>query len=291
MKKVILLVCIMPLMAYGQVVENFETGSLNNWTQSTGERWKADTSGSISGRFSLHHIFDNSDAGTDQAGFPLKKLHPSEGTVKWSFTLRHGYDPSSSNNWSVFLMSDSDPSLFFPDGNSRGYAIGVNPAGYDDSLRLWKIKGNDITVVVTCPVNWQTDIGTSGAVKIIVERTTAGRWNVSLFKLSGELINTSSGTDSELFSCEWFIIYYKYSSSRDRLLWFDDLSIEGIFYEDNKVPSITGCETSSGNTLRISLSDQPSDNLYCIGKFSAQSVRKNTCFSYQGNGNKIPTSV
>ena len=75
--------------------------------------WKADTSESISGRYSLHHIFDNSDAGTDQIGITIDSLHPSEGIVKWSFIIRHGYDPSSSNNWAVFLMSDTDPSAIF----------------------------------------------------------------------------------------------------------------------------------------------------------------------------------
>ena len=30
--------------------------------------------------------------------------------------------------------------------------------------------------------------------------------------------------------------HYKYSSSRDRLLWFDDLRIDGIFHEDNEIP-------------------------------------------------------
>ena len=64
-------------MAFGQIVENFESGSIVNWVQSTEGRWKADTTASLSGRFSLHHIFDNPDAGTDRIGIPVKNLHPS----------------------------------------------------------------------------------------------------------------------------------------------------------------------------------------------------------------------
>ena len=260
MKKVILLVCLMPSLAYGQVVENFEPGNLNNWIQSSDDRWKADTSESITGRFSLHHIFDNTDAGTDQAGIPLNTLHPDEGAVRWSFTVRHGYDPSSSNNWAVLLMSDTGPETMITGGKSNGYVIGVNLSGYDDTLRLSKIMGNEIITVVSCRINWQTRIGAEDAVRIIVERTTEGIWTVSVYTLDGITINSAEGRDKELFPCEWFGVCFKYSSSRDRLFWFDDLTIDGIFYEDTDVPAIIGCETAGRNALKIALDDQPSDD-------------------------------
>ena len=236
MKKVILLVWLMPYLAYGQIVDNFEHGNLINWKQSAEGCWKADTSESISGRYSLHHIFDNSDSGTDQIGINIDSLHPSEGTVSWSFVVRHGYDPSSSNNWSVFLMSDTGPSGIFSDGSTNGFAIGVNLTGYDDTLRLWKIRGSEVTTVVDCRINWQSVIGTASAVRIIVERTTSGIWSVSTFRLPDDLISTSTGTDTELLPFDWLVICYQYSSSRDRLLWFDDLRIDGIFHESNELP-------------------------------------------------------
>jgi hypothetical protein len=109
MKKVILLALLMPVPALGQIVENFESESIINWVQSPEDRWKSDTTASLSGRFSLHHVFDNPDAGTDRIGIKVKNLHPSEGITSWSFLVRYGYDPSSLNNWSVFLMSDKGP--------------------------------------------------------------------------------------------------------------------------------------------------------------------------------------
>ena len=236
MKRVILLVFVMPFMAYGQIVENFESGNVNNWLQSTEDRWKADTAESISGRFSLHHIFDNPDAGTDRIGISVRNLHPSEGLTRWSFLLRHGYDPSSLNNWSVFLMSDAEPDALFQDETDNGFALGVNMTGFDDTLRLCKVKGNSVTPFINCRINWQTEIGTADAVKIIVERTPGGNWSVTINRFNGDLITSASGSDSELFRCDWFGICYRYSSSRDRLLWFDDLRIDGIFYEDNEIP-------------------------------------------------------
>jgi hypothetical protein len=257
MRKVILLVLLMPIAAFGQIVENFESGSINNWVQNIGGRWKADSSGSISGKFSLHHIYDNIDAGTDRIGLPVKNLHPSQGSTSWTFLVRHGYDPSSSNNWWVFLMSDSEPAEMSADGGASGFAIGVNLTGYDDTLRLWKKRGNTLTTIINCRINWQTTIGINDAVKISVDRSKEGTWTAFVYRLNGNLIGTSSGTDKELFSPAWFGICYRYSSTRDRLLWIDDIGITGNFYEDWDAPVVTRYEASGRNSILFSLNEEP----------------------------------
>ncbi len=193
MKKVILLALLMPLPAFGQIVENFESESIVSWTESAAGHWKTDTTASLSGRFSLHHIFDNPDAGTDQIGIRAGTLHPSRGTTRWSFLVRYGYDPSSLNNWSFFLMSDNGPETMSPDGGAKGFAIGVNLTGSDDTLRLWKVDGSLLTAVVNCRINWQADIGTASCVRILVERSADGNWTVSVSSVSGGLITTTSG--------------------------------------------------------------------------------------------------
>jgi hypothetical protein len=239
MKKVILIVCLLPYMAYGQIVDDFEQGSLARWNQNSDGRWSADTTQSIDGRFSLHHVFDNTEAGTDQAGILTDSLHPSEGTVTWNFRIRHGYDPSSSNNWAVFLMSDTDPGIYYTDDGTNGFAIGVNLTGYDDTLRLWKVKGSSLSLVVNTRLNWQSGIGTNDAARIEVRREIGGLWNVVVRNQPGNILAEASGTDSELFDCNWFLVNYKYSSSRDRLLWFDDLTISGVFHANQNTPSVT----------------------------------------------------
>lgn len=261
MKKVILLALLMPLPAFGQIIENFESESIVNWVESNEGRWKADTAASLSGRFSLHHVFDNPDAGIDRIGTRVKNLHPSQGTTRWSFLVRYGYDPSSLNNWSVFLMSDNGPESMSPEGGVKGFAAGVNLTGSDDTLRLWKVNGSLVTTVVNCRINWQTDIGITNAVKILVERSEAGNWTVSVISMTGNLITTAFGTDKELFSQEWLGVYYKYSSTRDRLLWLDDIDIEGNFYEDTEAPTITKCESSGKKSVEITLSEIPAEGI------------------------------
>jgi hypothetical protein len=288
MKKVILLALLMPYTAFGQIMENFESGSVENWVQSTYGRWKADTTASISGKFSLHHTFDNPDAGTDVIGIPIKTLHLSQGLTRWSFLIRYGYDPSSLNNWSVFLLSDSEPVAMSTDGGTNGFAIGVNLSGSDDTLRLCKVKEGVVTTVINSHINWQTDIGITAAVKIIVERSQEGIWTVSVYRLNGNLIGSISGLDNELHSPSWFGIYYRYSSTRDRLLWIDDISIEGNFYEDNEAPVVTGCEASGINSVEITLNEEPSDEIMVPGNFSLNagenrsiSVKKEKTLTYR----------
>jgi hypothetical protein len=267
MKKVILLALLMPFPAFGQIIDNFETGSITNWVQSTDGHWKADTSSAISGNYSLHHIFDNPDAGSDRIGIQVKNLHPSEGTTRWTFLLRHGYDPSSSNNWAVFLMSDMAPASMSLDGGTNGFAIGVNLTGTDDTLRLMKVKGNTLACVVNCRINWQSTVGISRAAKISVDRSAEGNFTVSVHTLAGILLGISYGSDNELFSHDWFGVLYRYSSSRDRLLWMDNITINGTFYEDNEPPVITGCKATGKNSVELVFNEAPNDSDMVTGNF------------------------
>jgi len=143
MKKVILLVLFMPFSAYGQILENFESGMLNNWVQSIEDRWKADSVGAVSGKYSLHHSYDNPGTGIDKIGLQVRNLHLSEGITRWTFQIRYGYDPSSSNNWALFLMSDSDPGTMSIDGGTNGYALGKTKIG---NFRL--TDGEDVKLYV-----------------------------------------------------------------------------------------------------------------------------------------------
>jgi hypothetical protein len=271
MGKVILLVLFMPFAAYGQILENFESGTLNNWVQSFEGRWKADTEGALSGKYSLHHSFDNPDAGIDKIGLQVKNLHLSEGITRWTFQVRHGYDPSSSNNWAVFLMCDKDPGSMSLDGGTNGFAIGVNLSGYDDTLRLVKVKGTTQTTIVNCLINWQTAISITESAKIVVERSPVGNWEVSVFKKDGTLLKKTGGTDAEVFSPVWFSVWYKYSSTRDRLLWIDEISVEGVFYEDKEAPYVTEFKESGKSSVLITFSEPPVAELFVKDNFELNS--------------------
>lgn len=261
MKKVILLISFLPYLSFGQIFSDFEDGTTSGWTESTAGRWAADASGSIGGVFSLHHIFDNPASGSDCTGMPLTNFHPSEGTTRWTFRIKHGYDPSASNSWALFLMSDHNPASFSNGSDVNGFAIGVNLSGYDDTLRLWKVRNGSASAVATCPVNWQSDIGTTKGTLISVERTETGSWKILLYDEANNPAVTAAGTDMELFNSAWMVLNYRYTSTRDRLLWFDDLRIEGIFYEDRIPPEINSCIITSPSSIALMFDEDPSDEI------------------------------
>ncbi|HKK43181.1 MAG TPA: lamin tail domain-containing protein, partial [Bacteroidales bacterium] len=266
MKKVILLFVFLPLLAKGQVFENFEAGNTGNWTQTPSSRWRADASFIISGALSLHHVFDNSEAATDLISLSLSNLHIDEGITKWDFSIRYGYSPSASNSWAVFLLAGNDTAGTIQ-GNINGFAVGVNLEGYDDTLRIWKVRDGSTEAVVESHLNWQNDIGTDSTARISVTRSAGGVWNMLVECCNGSISDISSGYDPDLINPGRFIIMYRYTSSCDRLLWFDDLSITGVFHDDNCPPSVTGCLACGHRQMLLSLDEEPSSGFADPGNF------------------------
>jgi len=251
MKILVSFLVMLPLAAFGQVYNDFEISGLQGWIQSPAGQWGIDSASPLSGRFSLWHCFDNSEAGSAQAAVRLMNLKPDRGTIKWSFQVRHGCDPSSSNNWSVFLMSDAPASEMKPGGKVNGYAAGVNFTGYDDTLRVWKIKNGSAVTVVKTDINWQAIIGTTQPATIFIERTPGGVWSIKIILPGGEEKGVYKGIDNEIFEVEWFGIFYRYTSTRDRLLWFDNLIIDGPFFQDTEPPQPVSCTIKSRRTIEL----------------------------------------
>jgi len=277
MKKIFLMAFFMPVLAYGQIVETFEQGSLSGWVQGTAGHWGADSTGCITGKFSMHHVFDSPSSGTDCTGLLLADLHPEAGVTTWEFKIRHGYDPSASNNWSVYLLTNSDPSSFQTGASANGFAVGVNLTGYDDTLRLWKAVNGSVSVVLTTSVNWQNDIGTGKWARVKAERSPEGLWRISVYDSANNLLDSAAGNDDRLFSPYWFIVVYRYSSTRDRLLWFDDVMIDGHFYRDTIPPEVIDLRVTGRNELQLVLSEELSE---FVPDNSANEVTEIKCISY-----------
>ncbi|HVN56752.1 MAG TPA: lamin tail domain-containing protein [Bacteroidales bacterium] len=278
MKKVILLLCFIPFTLSGQVSYDFETGNSSGWIQSTAGHWATDTTLAVAGQYSFHHVFDSNIAGTDQAGTRLRGLNPSESETFWSFMIRHGTDPSASNSWAYFLMSDADPSNMLPGGTVNGFAVGVNITGYDDTLRLWKVRNGSFQAIGNFGLNWQNDIGTAQAAVIGVKRTMQGLWQFSVADQKGTVSSTGYCNDPELFGIHWLGVFYRYTSTRDRLLWLDDISVSGTFGSLSP-PVISGLSVENENCLKIHFSNDisplsaiPSGISYDPGNSFATSV-------------------
>lgn len=227
MKRLVLIFLFFPLFAFAQFSDNFESGTLNGWTESTVNHWIASDVNPIDGLYSMQHNFDNPAADHEQISHLLNLQDINNGTCTWQFQIRHAYDPSSSNCWAVYLFANQDATQMFPAGTASGYVLGVNFTGSDDIIKLWKIEQQTITEILTTGVNWQTAIGTTTAAGFEITRTASGIWTVKIDSNGGFENLTLYGTanDSQLTDAQCFGVYYKYSSSQDRKLWVDDVSV------------------------------------------------------------------
>ncbi|MDT8401602.1 MAG: lamin tail domain-containing protein [Bacteroidales bacterium] len=260
MRKVLLLFLLVPGMVCAQVVyEDFESGLQGDWLLTGEDRWETDSSFSINGKFSLHHSFDNSDSGCDQVGIGIGGLQPALSATEWKFKIRHAYNPSSSNNWSFFLLSDEAPPGMLPGGTASGYALGVNFSGYDDTLRLWKLTEGSSSVVLSTSLNWQNDIGIDSVAALTVKRNTDGQWQVFIADRHHSQVLIGEGTDSDLFYAGWAGIMYEYSSSQDRKLWIDDVIIEGHLEVDRQPPLVDTAYFSGRQSLILKFNESLAD--------------------------------
>ncbi|MDR3227049.1 MAG: lamin tail domain-containing protein [Prevotellaceae bacterium] len=226
--KLCILIFLLPILMNAQIAEDFESRNIGSWKQTPENRWAASQTDAIEGNFSLKHIFDNTATGYDRISTPVENIDVSTGDVRWKFLIRHGYNPSSSNFWAAFLMSDKDAEMMMKDSAVNAYAIGVNLNGSNDSVYLYKITNGVVSQLINTHINWETNIKTTGKAAIEVTRKTNGEWRVRIDE-TGSFDNFEDvGTpviDNTHSNFNHFGLLYTYTSSADQRLWFDRLTI------------------------------------------------------------------
>jgi hypothetical protein len=265
-----------------QVLYDFEDGTVNGWVFNQPGRWIAENISPLSGGYSLHHIYDSNIASADAAMFSIAGLCPSCSEVKWKFDIRYAADPSSSNRWAFILMSDSGPAGIAGGDIHSGFIVGVNLTGYDDTLRLWRVSEGKAETVVSTDINWQEDVGSSGMATITVTRQQDGRWIVEMAwnklfqpdagsETEGWEYGEWEGSDETLSTAGYSGILYVYTSTRDRLLWIDDIIVQGIFIPDTVPPAPVSVTALGQNILQVILDEEPDASFTHAGNITLES--------------------
>jgi hypothetical protein len=237
-----------------QLEFSFEDNSFSEWVQSESNHWHLDSLSPIAGKRSLHHSFDNSSSGTDQISVPHEQLRLDSSVTNWQFSVRYAYNPSSGNNFSCWLVSEKDARFMTPMENNNGYILGVNYSGSDDFIKLWRQDGTQRTAILTTSFNWQENISPGTDVKLRATRSESGKWQI-LVDTSDTFVLIGEGSDNTYKHSEHFGIYYRYTSSQDRKLWVDDITISGKFYTDTLSPQLVNVKVLDRNTLHLIFSE------------------------------------
>ncbi len=284
-KIVLLLFCsLLPTLTISQVFYDFESASIAEWSSVPSSRWQASGNQPIGGIYSLKHTYNNTVNSIDRVSIPLPAWNVNNGSITWRFKIRHGYDPSSSNCWWVYLMSDQDANSMGSPSSTSGYIVGVNFTGSDDLLKIWQVTPDNSQILLTSTLNWQTTIGTSGIGAIEVERSAEGLFSLRV-STNGDfsaLQDFGSVQNNNVITFNYFGICYKYSSSADMLLWADDISIDylALNQHDNTSQVIEPSNQVPAGTF--SSSDTLPDRAVDIFKFSIKD---------SGSGDNLPTRV
>jgi hypothetical protein len=240
----------------GQYVFEFEQELHPGWLQLPAGRWECTAVNTISGEGSLHHAWDNPAQGVDLIARNLEYPDLSD-TLEVAFRVRHGYPPSSGNNWQLFLLAGNYHGLDENSGNNTAMVFGVNFSGYDDHLKLWQLLDGNAIVILDTGLDYQEQIGTSGEPLFRVTRFPGGNWEVA-WHLHGErdsLRLLGEGVEIEKKTGKYLGLRYSYSPAQDRKLWVDDLSVKGSFHRDTVPPRVAGLRVLKLDGLEVTYSE------------------------------------
>ena len=242
-----------------QIAENFESQNINAWTQFPENRWAASPVEAVEGNYSLKHVFANTAAGRDRISLPVENINVWEGDITWKFLLRHGFNPSATNFWTAFLMSDQDAEMMTTGSTVNAYAIGVNLTGNTGFIYLYKISNGAVSQLINSNIHWQTAIGTAGKAAIEVTRKTDGEWSVRVDQ-TGTFDNfETAGTpivDTQHSTFNHFGLLFTYTATASTRLWLDKLAITSSALP----PQILSVEKLSKTQLAIHIS-KPVSNI------------------------------
>ncbi|MEN8204361.1 MAG: hypothetical protein ABFS28_17330, partial [Bacteroidota bacterium] len=270
-----------PHLLWAQYHFNFEntTGSGpdifpgSSWEQVPADRWKLAAEGAIGGNYSLRHDFDNPESGCDYLIFNHDRIGDPDSLV-FSFRIRHGYAPSSSNNWQLALLANFQEK---PAQIQEGIVLGVNFTGSDDLIRIWKCEGGSAAELCVTPVNYQEEVGTDGTPLFSLVWNREGLLRLLYANSFGtEPVQIGSCMLEQLPAGRQLVVRYEYSSARDRNLWIDDVILDGDFTKDRIVPGVTGVEVVGENDLKVGFSEyivHPSEGDFLLGDMRPDAIR------------------
>ncbi|WP_431164805.1 lamin tail domain-containing protein [Tenacibaculum halocynthiae] len=234
-----------------QINDNFDNGTITDWTQGTNGHWTSSTTSPITGSHSLKHNLSNT-AGNSYISKSISGLNLTSQEITWQFNLKNGnWDPSGGNKFWIYLTA-SESNL--SSSTINGYAIGVNLTGTSDILTLWKVTNGTADVpVITTTIDW--DANDIKGIK--VTRNPNGLWELLIDTNGGFDALTSKGTglNNDYIIKNYFGIYFQYTKSRAGLLWIDDILVKGKTPSTNPTVSFK-TSTSSINETNTTFNKQ-----------------------------------
>ncbi len=220
----------------------------------------------------MRHCYDNPEEGCDYLVLRHDRLNHAE-SFSFSFRIRHGFDPSSQNNWQVALgaefLAGADPDED-PPRLLEGMVLGVNYTGSDDLVKIWRVEEGDAEVLFSSSLNYQEQVGTELSPLFVLQGDGDGGLDlsVSIHPDSGEPVHLGSFRAGNFQWGRQLVVRYRYTALRDRGLWLDHLVLQGCFERDTVPPRVIHAVVLNERTLKLEFSEtvrDPAPGLFRLG--------------------------
>lgn len=211
-KTLLLFMLLSVKLAFGQVSDDFSDGNITS-----NPVWSGNTS-----QFYVNAAKQlQTSSSTIAQTVSLVTANVLVLNAKWEFFIQMNFDPSTSNQARIYLISDNQDLK----GSLNGYFIQIGESGNTDSYGLYKQSSLTITKIIDGSAKTRTDANVLLA-RVKATRDNAGKWEL-LTDVTGGTNFTSEGmaTDLTHVYTDWFGVRCEYTATRSNGFIFDDFSV------------------------------------------------------------------
>ncbi|NTW31290.1 MAG: hypothetical protein HGB12_01420 [Bacteroidetes bacterium] len=262
MKKIFLIILLLPFAAFCQITDNFTDGDFANSPVWTGDISKFEVN-------SAKQLHLNS-TGTDTS---ILCTSSSEiNNTEWNFWVKLSFQTSGNNNARVYIVSDQQDIT----ASLNGYFVQVGET--NDSISLYKQTGTSVLKIIHGTVAYTNN--STNTLRIKVTRDNSGNWSLYSDPIGGTAYQLEgTATDNTFTTTSWFGVYCKYSSSNATKFYFDDFYV-GPIIVDNTPPTISSVQVLPPSQVDVLFSEP----------VKATSAQNTGCYSVN-NGINNPSSA
>ncbi|MBR7023871.1 MAG: lamin tail domain-containing protein, partial [Bacteroidales bacterium] len=238
MKKILLLLLLLPFSLFAQVTDDFSDG---DFTQNPS--WSGTTDKYIINS-NLQLQLNADGEGSAYLSLPFNEYE----TMEWQFWIREAFAPSGNNYTDVWLSADNaDLSQV-----TQGYFLRFGEGGSNDAIELFRkdadgqqsiCRGNEGNIAAAFAVS----------VKVICDRE--GNWMIqTCYDNSGIYLTEAQGFDDTYGRGGFFGFWSKFTSSNATKFYFDNVYI-GPRVIDHEPPILLNCEVLDLTHLQLSFNE------------------------------------
>lgn len=237
MKWFFLIFLALPQILLAQLVDDFSSGQLNQNPIWIGQ---PDTfTISNTGRLQLNAFKQTSESWLFAPSTAIED-------ATWQMDIEMAFDPSSQNHCRIYLAADQAAPLLIQN------AYYVSLGACNDEISLYKItNGNTI-----CLIDGENNRLSLPKVLITIRISYSHEqgWLMQS-KCGNDWITEGESKDQPEFSTSYFGLFCKYSATRSKLFFFDDIDVKGTPLKDRTAPSLLESVLSNRKQMNLTFSE------------------------------------